>query len=126
KTVDQRGRKIGAGSGVDAPARNEAALERFEEQRFPFAGFGFRGGKRACHAPSHILDAALVALGILLQQDVDTDLLWGQNQIGVVGFHNEFSRYSREIILAISSRRGRKTSRKQLFPSHFSVPSVTS
>jgi hypothetical protein len=60
EAVDQRGGELGAGRGIDAARGHEAALQRCQ-------GAGDAG--------AHVVQVALVALGVLLEQDLDADVL---------------------------------------------------
>ena len=87
EAVDQRGPEVGARGGVDASARDEAAVERLEEHGLPAGGVLFDRRQRARHAPPHVVDGALVALGVFFQQHVEGDLLGEDSEIAFVWFH---------------------------------------
>ena len=85
EAVDQRGRELGAGGRLDAPGGHEAGVERGGKTFFPLlALLGRLGlGQGARHAGVHGGDAALVALGVLLDQHLFADRLGGQVVLGV-------------------------------------------
>jgi len=80
EAVDERGRQLGAGGGVDAPGRNEPVFQRLQKACLPqgtrFRRFHLRQG--AGDAAAHVGDAAFVALGVLLQQHFLADCLGRQ------------------------------------------------
>ena len=84
EAVDQRGRQCGAGGRVDAPGGDEAVALGLQEARLP--GRPRRGwfslGQRAGDAAAHVVDLALVALGVLLEQHLEADGLRGQGGAG--------------------------------------------
>jgi hypothetical protein len=75
--------------GIDAPAGDEAALERLVEHRLPARRVFFNRGQRARDAPAHRFDRRFVSLGVFLQQHVERDLLRGEGELGVGELHNE-------------------------------------
>ncbi len=94
EAVDQRGLEFRACGRLDAPGRDEARAQGVEETRLPMRAAirGLDRGERARHAPCHVVSAALVPLGVLLEQDLGADGL-GRQVVGR-GWHG--------------SRRGRK------------------
>ncbi len=80
EAVDQGGAERGAGGRIDAAGGDEAAALRIEEARFPQRAQRRRldRGERTRDARTHVVDAALVAFGVLLQQHLVADGLFGQ------------------------------------------------
>jgi hypothetical protein len=80
EAIDERGRERGAGSRIDAPRGNEAALLRFQELRFPMnaLAFGFGGSQRPRDARAHLTRRRFAVLGVFLQQHLARDGLLGQ------------------------------------------------
>ena len=77
----------GAGGRVDPPAGDEAVLERLEEHRLPGAPARPRPPasaratrRRTARAISGAVEVALGALGVLLAQHVEADLLPGRDR----------------------------------------------
>ena len=95
EAVDQRGLHRDPGRGIDPAGRNEAVLERTHEAALPVRALvlRLRLGQRARHAAAHLLDARLLALGVLLDQRVARNFLRrkfrGGDRVGagLVGFH---------------------------------------
>ena len=80
EAVDQRGRQVGAGGGVDASGRHETTRLSLQEARFPLGTLRRRldRGQRPCHAQAHRVDRVLVTLGVLFEQHFLADRLFGQ------------------------------------------------
>ena len=100
EAVDQRGRQVGAGGGVDAPGRHEAAPLRIDEARFPAGALGWRlhRGQGAGHAQSHGFDGVFFAFGVLFDQHLAADRLLGQGsaaRCGGVGWRSLCERHGR-------------------------------
>ena len=70
ETIDQRCGERRSGRRVDAARRNETALLRLEELRFPVHAlrFGLRGSQRARHAGTDFSGGSLAVLGVFLEQ----------------------------------------------------------
>ena len=91
EAVDERGGELGAGGGVDAAGRHEAALQRVEEARGP--GLALLGRlhlrERQRDTRAHVVQVLLVALGVFLEQHLGGDVLRrqaaGQRLRGVGG-----------------------------------------
>jgi hypothetical protein len=84
EAVDQRGGQLGAGGGIDAAGRHEAVAQCLQEAGFPLRAclgqFGL--GQRTRDTLPHVVNAALLALGVLLQQHLLADGLGGQGAGG--------------------------------------------
>src|SRR5206468_6917495 len=67
-------------SRVDAARGNEARFQGIGEAAFPMGALvrGFGRGEGASHALAHIRGGLLLALGVLLEQCLATDVLLGQ------------------------------------------------
>lgn len=89
EAVDERGIDARARRAHDAARAQCAALEVVDELGFDLrALFGrFRERDAACHASIDIVDARLVAFGVLFEHDVDGKLLRSESGAGVVFGH---------------------------------------
>jgi hypothetical protein len=87
ETVDERRGKRRSSSGIDAAPGDEAALEGFVEHRLPARRVLLDRDQRTRDPPAHVLDVALIALRVLLEQDVERDLLRRQSKTAVVELH---------------------------------------
>jgi hypothetical protein len=87
EAVDQRGAECGAGGRVDAPGRDEAGALRVEEARLPLGAQRrrFHRRERPRDSRAHVVDVALVALGVFLQQHLVADGLFGQRHARALG-----------------------------------------
>src|SRR6185437_9400738 len=94
EAVDERRLEVGSGRRRDAPAEDDTSLLRAVECVLPARARSrsFDGGERPRDAPAHVLDAAFVALGVLLEQHLGRDRLRGEGVArlelpGVVALH---------------------------------------
>ena len=80
EAVDQGGLELGAGGGVDAPARDEAVLHGVEEAFLPGRPLPLflDGSQCPGHPQTHVGDGLFVTLGVFLQQDLAGDGLVGE------------------------------------------------
>ncbi len=75
EAVDQRGLNVGARRRHDASGRHEAVGQRLPEQRFAAGRVGLFDRQGAGDARVNVCDGVLIALGVFLRQNVETDVL---------------------------------------------------
>ncbi len=75
EAVDQRGLNVGTRRRHDASGRHEPVGQRLPEQRFAAGRVGLFDRQGAGDAGVNVCDGALIALGVFLRQNVETDVL---------------------------------------------------